>query len=91
MKDMIIKVYRIDRRCKSGEKLIHRDTYTGLKGSEYMDKIEAWTQSYPPTKYRIEYTPATKTVKNLMSGLEVEVAWDCPRECDPSSELYWSM
>ena len=31
------------------------------------------------------------TVKNLMSGKDVEIAYDTPRSCDPSSELYWSM
>jgi len=32
-----------------------------------------------------------KTVKNLMSGQEVQIRHDTPRSCDPSSELYWSM
>jgi len=32
-----------------------------------------------------------KTVRNLMSGVEIEIPHDTPRACDPSSELYWSM
>jgi hypothetical protein len=32
-----------------------------------------------------------KTVKNLMSGIDIEIPVDTPRSCDPSSELYWSM
>ena len=32
-----------------------------------------------------------KTVKNLMSGLEIQIAVDTPLCCDPSSETYWSM
>jgi len=32
-----------------------------------------------------------KTVTNLMTGKEIEIAENTPRSCDPSSELYWSM
>jgi len=32
-----------------------------------------------------------KTVTNLMTGKEIEIAENTPRACDPSSELYWSM
>jgi hypothetical protein len=33
----------------------------------------------------------TKTVSNLMSGKEIEIAVGTPLCCDPSSETYWSM
>jgi hypothetical protein len=36
-------------------------------------------------------TPKMKTVRNLMSGEEVEIPTDTPLACDPSSETYWSM
>ena len=32
-----------------------------------------------------------KTVKNLMTGADVEIPADTPRSCDPSQELYWTM
>lgn len=32
-----------------------------------------------------------KTVRNLMSGKEIEIPEDTPLACDPSSETYWSM
>ena len=32
-----------------------------------------------------------KTVTNLMTGKEIQIAENTPRACDPSSELYWSM
>lgn len=35
--------------------------------------------------------PKTRKVRNLMSGKEVEIAYDTPLACDPSSETYWSM
>jgi hypothetical protein len=41
--------------------------------------------------FRAEAFPTMKTVRNLMSGVEIEIPHDTPRSCDPSSELYWSM
>ena len=35
--------------------------------------------------------PATKKVRNLMSGQMIEIAADTPFCCDPSTETYWSM
>jgi len=32
-----------------------------------------------------------KTVRNLLSGKELEIESDTPLCCDPSSETYWSM
>ena len=40
---------------------------------------------------RDSYRAPMKKVKNLMSGVEIEIPADTPRCCDPSSELYWSM
>ena len=37
------------------------------------------------------YRAPMKKVRNLMSGVEIEIPADTPRCCDPSSELYWSM
>jgi len=41
--------------------------------------------------WRMEYVPTMKTVRNLMSGKDIQIPHDTPRSCDPSSELYWSM
>ena len=45
--------------------------------------------------YEIECVEAEpvpmKTVRNMMSGLELEIPVDTPLCCDPSSETYWSM
>lgn len=32
-----------------------------------------------------------KTVKNMMTGKDVQIRADTPNCCDPSSETYWSM
>jgi hypothetical protein len=39
----------------------------------------------------VDDEPATKTVRNLMTGKEIEIAVDTPYCCDPSSETYWSL
>ena len=35
--------------------------------------------------------PKMKTVKNLMTGVVIEIPADTPHCCDPSTETYWSM
>lgn len=34
--------------------------------------------------------PKTRKVRNLMTGTELEIAYDTPMVCDPSTETYWS-
>ena len=81
-------VWKTDRRTKSGERLVsttvwtHRDVFTVIR------EVEA---VWPAKGYRVEVVPTMKTVRNLMSGKDVQIAHDTPRSCDPSSELYWSM
>jgi hypothetical protein len=41
--------------------------------------------------FRIEYAPKFITVKNMMSGKDVQIAADTPWSCRPDSESYWSM
>jgi hypothetical protein len=40
--------------------------------------------------FRIEYAPKFITVKNMMSGKDVQIAADTPWNCRPDSESYWS-
>jgi len=47
---------------------------------------------YPATKgWRFEYVPTMKTVRNLMSGVDIQIPHDTPWACNPASETYWSM
>ena len=48
-------------------------------------------QLYPVSQFRIEFHPATKVVKNLLTGKDVTIAADTPWCCNPASETYWSM
>jgi len=39
----------------------------------------------------LSQSKATKKVRNLMTGTEIEIPVGTPLCCDPSSETYWSM
>lgn len=41
--------------------------------------------------FLLAYPVGMKTVKNLMTGEEVQIAEDTPWCCNPASESYWSM
>ena len=90
--DWTLYIYKRDRRTKSGERLFSTTVWPGLDRDGINRTV---TELYPLYKatdgWRMEAVPSMKTVKNLMSGIEVEIPYDTPRSCDPSSELYWSM
>lgn len=90
--DYTMYIYKTDRRYKTGERLFSTTVWTNrtLEGME-REMRELACDLYPGTDWRFEFVPTMKTVKNLMTGLEIQIPHDTPRACDPSSELYWSM
>ena len=85
-------IYKLDRRCKTGERLFSTTVWEGRDQAAMEREVyELHVHHYPRVQFRMEYCPTTKWVKNLMTGQMVEIAHDTPRSCDPSSELYWSM
>jgi len=86
-------IYKADKRCKSGERLLSTTVWQHRDAAEMAREVrELQYDTWPVSQgYRIEFVPTMKTVKNLMSGVEIEIPHDTPRSCDPSSELYWSM
>ena len=91
--DWIVTVWKRDRRTKTGERFVNRYPFRGMDRDTVERELLGLAQQLYPSKdgWRFEVTPATKVVKNLMTGKDVEIAYDTPRSCDPSSELYWSM
>ncbi len=91
--DWIVTVYKRDRRTKSGERFVNRYPFSGMdRDTVERELLDLAQQLYPKRDgWRFEVQPATKTVRTLMSGKDVEIPSDTPRCCDPSSELYWSM
>ena len=49
------------------------------KRQEFLSDLERYNQ------------PKTRKVKSLMTGAELEIAYDTPMCCDPSTETYWSL
>ena len=90
--DYTLYIYKADKRTKTGERLFSTTVWTGQDDNGMRRTVADLFDPYPPSKgYRFEWFPSMKTVKNLMSGKDVQIAHDTPRSCDPSSELYWSM
>jgi hypothetical protein len=90
--DYTLYIYRADRRCKTGERLFSTTVYTNRDDNGMRREVAELFDLYPPSGgWRFDWTPAYKTVKNLMTGAAVVIPHDTPRSCDPSSELYWTM
>jgi hypothetical protein len=73
-----IKWYATESGAKRGKTCSNRNA--GHEAYDYASQ-----EDY---KTKVVYT---KTVKNLMSGKDVEIPSNTPLHCDPSSETYWSM
>ena len=43
------------------------------------------------TLFMLAFPVGIKTVKNLMTGENIQISEDTPYCCDPSTERYWSM
>ena len=85
-------IYKTDRRTNTGERLYSTTVWPVADDNAMRRTVAELIPLYRPEDgFRFDWTPAYKTVKNLMTGADVVIAYDTPRSCDPSSELYWSM
>ena len=90
--DWTLYIYKVDRRKKTGERLFSTTVWQNRDEESMQREVnELHLHHYPRAQFRMEFAPTTKWVKNLMSGEMVEIAYDTPLCCDPSSETYWSM
>ena len=90
--DYTMYIYKADKRTKSGERLVSTTVWGNRTAESMKHEVESLYWLYlPKDGYRFEYVPTMKTVRNLMSGKDIQIPHDTPRSCDPSSELYWSM
>lgn len=91
--DWIVSVFKTDKRCKSGERFIAKYPFSGMSRATVQRELTSLAQVLYPKKdgWRFDVQPATMTVKNLMTGQDVEIASDTPWCCNPASETYWSM
>lgn len=86
--DYTVRSYKADKRTKNGEKLIATAVFADKTEAEMKALVEAFEMMNPYV--RIEYDPAMMTVKNLMTGKDVQIPSDTPWCCNPASETYWS-
>ena len=85
-----LKIYRLDRRCKTGERYVASCEFD-CKDDDAMNAVVIKRRYiYPSSDYRLEYAPKFITVKNMMNGKDVQIAADTPWNCRPDSESYWS-
>jgi hypothetical protein len=91
--DWIVRVYKTDKRCKSGERFVAKYPFSGMARDTVQRELNDLAQVLYPKKngWRFDVQPATMIVKNLMTGKDVEIASDTPWCCNPASESYWSM
>jgi len=85
-------IYKADKRTNTGERLYSTTVWPAKDDNAMRRTVAELIPLYRPEDgFRFDWTPSMKTVKNLMTGQDVEIPHDTPRSCDPSSELYWSM
>ena len=92
-KDYIVNVYKLDRRCKDGERfhrVIQLENETESWVNLYVDALRL--NQYTIDKYRLVLKPKYVTVKSMMTGKDVQIHSDARGTCcDPSQERFWSM
>lgn len=98
MTDYTLTVWKADKRTKSGKVKVmdyafpdrtENDMECIAKGVTLAKGAMMGTKA--GTEYSVTYHPTTRTVTNLMTGKPVEIPYDTPHCCDPSTETYWSM
>ncbi len=83
--DYTVELYKLDKRCKEGMKLVAKTDFTDMT----LDAVERANPVRPRYIRKIFETYVVK--KNLMSGAEFKERYDTPYFCSPASESYWSM
>lgn len=88
-----VYIYKTDRRTKSGERTVSTTVWQNRDAAEMQREVrELQYEMWPVSKgFRIEFLPKMVTVRNLMTGEDVEIDRDTPWSCNPASESYWSM
>jgi hypothetical protein len=84
-----VEVYKLDRRVKTGERLITRVDHSTADRAAI---AAVYSERYPAARgYRFQIYETWVTRKNAMTGAEFRERYDTPWSCSPSSESFWSM
>ena len=92
-KDWTVAVYKADKRCKAGERFVAKYPFSGMDRATVERELRELTAQLYPKKdgWRFDVQERYMTVKNLMTGKDVQIEADTPWCCNPASETYWSM
>ncbi len=92
-KDWTVAVYKADKRCKAGERFVAKYPFNGMDRATVERELRELTAQLYPKKdgWRFDVQERYMTVKNLMTGKDVQIEADTPWCCNPASETYWSM
>ena len=85
--DYTVEIYRSDKRCKRGEKLVSKEDWPNIA----KESLEKGVKESIAENERYEIHETYVTRRNMMSGKEFQERYDTPHCCSPSSETYWSM
>ena len=92
MIEYTLQIYKADRRTTTGDRLFTTMSVEAKDDNAMRGVVAAYFNMYSPDQgWRYEWFPSKRTVKNLMTGKNVEIDHDTPWCCNPSSETYWSM
>jgi hypothetical protein len=92
MVEYTLQVFKADHRTKTGDRLFTTMSIMAKDDNQMRGIVAAYFDMYSPDQgWRYEWCPAKRTVKSLMTGKDVEIDYDTPWSCNPSSETYWSM
>ncbi len=92
-KDWTVAVYKADKRCKAGERFVAKYPFSGMDRAAVERELRELTAQLYPKKdgWRFDVQERYMTVKNLMTGKDVQIEADTPWCCNPASETFWSM
>jgi hypothetical protein len=90
--DYTVRIFKLDGRCARGERLVSTTVWADRTEAGIKRECRELEAMWPKSKgYRVIYYATMKTVKNLMTGKDVQIDADTPWCCNPASETYWSM
>jgi hypothetical protein len=86
-KDYTVKVYKMDKRTKKGERLVHGADHpnTNKQNLEHLYR----TTWFAKDGYRFEIVETYRDVMNPMTGKTVRERYDTPYSCSVASDAYW--
>ena len=82
-----LELYKSDRRCKSGEKLVRKVDI----GEKTLLEAQVIARAKEMQGYLVDIKETFVTRKNLLTGTEFQERYDTPVYCSPAFESYWTM